>query len=475
MHSVKGDNMQINFDGAAQTVTGSQHLLNINGYNLLLECGFYQGRRQESYERNCNFPFDPQKLDAVILSHAHIDHSGNLPNLVKQGYRGPIFTTPATAHLANIMLLDAGHIQEADVKFINKRRIKTGEPLAEPLYTQLEAALVAQYFNPVNYDQAFEPLPGVSARFVDAGHILGSAAVVLDIEENGHKIRLWFSGDIGRRKLPLLRDPILPDRADILVMECTYGDKPHTDPDLAYEELRQVVGRTLKRGGKVIIPAFAVGRTQEIVYALHQMFESHLLPSVPVYVDSPLAVNASDIFKMHPECFDDQTRQFIKADRHHTALGFDRLIYTRSVEESKALNSRTDPMIIISASGMAETGRILHHLRNNIENPKNTILIVSWQAPYTLGRRLADGEKRVRIYGEEYEVKAEVATIGGLSAHAGQDFLVEYALHIKGSVKQLFLVHGEPGPAEALSEKLVKAGMDKPIYPNWKESVEINL
>ncbi len=465
--------MRINFDGAAQTVTGSQHLLNINGYSLLLECGFYQGKRQESYERNSHFPFEALKIDAVILSHAHIDHSGNLPNLVKQGYRGPIYTTPATAHLANIMLMDAGHIQEADVEFVNKRHIKTGEPPVKPLYTQVEAALVAQYFNPVNYDQPFTPIPRVSSRIVDAGHILGSGAVVLDIEEKGHKVRVWFSGDIGRRNLPLINDPVLPDTADILIMECTYGDQPHGDPALAYEELRQVVGRTLNRGGKVIIPAFAVGRTQEIVYVLHQMFESHQLPSVPVYVDSPLAVNASDIFKMHPECFDDQTKAFIEADKHHTALGFDRLIYTRSVEESKALNARKDPMIIISASGMAETGRILHHLRNNIGDAKNTILIVSWQAPNTLGRRLADGEKRVRIFGEEYEVKAEVATIGGLSAHAGQDLLMEYALRVKGRAKQVFLVHGEQTPAAILSEKLVEAGMDKPAFPQWGESVEI--
>jgi metallo-beta-lactamase family protein len=466
--------MRINFDGATQTVTGSQHLLTINGHNLLLDCGLYQGKRQESYERNSNFPFEPGKIDAIILSHAHIDHSGNLPNIIKLGFRGPIYTTSATAHLANIMLIDSGHIQEEDVVFVNKHKVKNNEPTIEPLYTQEEAALVAQYFNPVDYDQPFEPVPGVTARLLDVGHILGSAEVVLDIEEKGQKMRLWFSGDIGRRNLPLIRDPILPDWTDYLIMECTYGDKPHRDPELAYEELRQVVERTLDRHGKVIIPAFAVGRTQEIVYALHQMFESHKLPSVPVYVDSPLAVNASDIFKMHPECFDEQTRAFIKADKHHTALGFDRLIYTRSVEESKALNTRMDPMIIIAASGMAENGRILHHLRNNIGNPKNTILIVSWQAPYTLGRRLADREKRVRIFGEEYEVKAEVATIGGLSAHAGQDFLVEYALRVKGRVKQVYLVHGEPTPAGALSEKLVEAGMNKPAYPGWQESVEID-
>jgi metallo-beta-lactamase family protein len=465
--------MRINFYGATQTVTGSQHLLNINGNNLLLECGFYQGKRQESYDRNCHFPFQPDKVDAIILSHAHIDHSGNLPNLVKQGYRGPIYTTPATAHLANIMLIDSGHIQEADVEFVNKRRQRRGEPPIPPLYTQEDAALVAQHFIPVHYDQPFEPVPGVNARILDAGHILGSGAIVLDLEEKGHKWRVWFSGDIGRRDLPLLRDPVLPDWADTLIMECTYGDKPHENPELAYEELHEVVEKTIRRGGKVIIPAFAVGRTQEIVYALHQMFADHRLPAVPVYVDSPLAVNASDIFRMHPECFDEETKAFIKADKHHSALGFDRLTYTRSVEESKALNNRKDPMIIISASGMAETGRILHHLRNNISNPKNTILIVSWQAPYTLGRRLADREKRVRIFGEEYQVKAEVATIGGLSSHAGQKFLTEYALRVKGRAKQVFLVHGEPKPAEALMEKLVEAGMEKPAYPEWCESVEL--
>jgi len=465
--------MRITFDGASQTVTGSQYLLNINGHSLLLECGFFQGRRQESYARNNNFPFEPGKVDAVILSHAHIDHSGNLPNLIKQGYSGPIYATPATAHLAEIMLMDSGHIQEEDAGFVSRRNLKRGEPPTQPLYTQEQAALVKQHFQPVNYDQPFEPVPGVEARLVDAGHILGSAAVVLDIAEDGRKVRLWFSGDIGRRKLPLIRDPILPEGVDTLVMECTYGDKPHRDPDLAYEELRQVAVRTFERRGKVIIPAFAVGRTQEIVYALHQMIESHQLPSVPVYVDSPLAVNATDIFKRHPECFDKETQEFIRTDRHHTALGFDRLTYTRSVDESKALNDRKDPMIIISASGMAESGRILHHLRNNIGNPKNTILIVSWQAPYTLGRRLADREKRVRIFGDEYEVKAEVATIGGLSAHAGQDFLVEYALQVKGRAKQVFLVHGEPKPAEVLTAKLAEAGMQAPFYPEMGQSVEI--
>jgi metallo-beta-lactamase family protein len=465
--------MKITFDGAAQTVTGSQHLIEVNGKRLLLECGLYQGRRQESYDRNQNFPFDPTKIDAMVLSHAHIDHSGNLPNLVKCGYNGPIYATPATAHLANIMLMDSAHIQEEDIKYLNRKRLRRGEPALEPIYTMEDASHVAQFFHTKDYEQAFEPVPGVQAHYVEAGHILGSAAVVLDIEENGRKQRLWFSGDIGRRSLPLLRDPVLPQGADVMIMECTYGDRPHDDPQKAFDELREAVGRALGRGGKVIIPAFAVGRTQELVYDLHQMMDKGEIPSVPVFVDSPLAVNVSDIFRKHPECFDQETRDFIAHDRHKAALGFDRLTYIRSVEESKALNDRHDPMVIISASGMAETGRILHHLKNNIENARNMILIVSWQAPYTLGRRLAEREKQVKIYGEVYERRAEVATIGGLSSHAGQGFLMEYAQAVKGRVKQIFLVHGEQRAADALREKLGEVGMDQMAYPALKSSVEI--
>ena len=464
--------MKIHFYGAAQTVTGSQHLLQINGYNLLLECGLFQGRRQDTYERNRNLPFNPAKINAVILSHAHIDHSGNLPQLVQRGYRGPIYTTPASAHLANIMLMDSGHIQESDAEFLNKHHKGRNGDKVEPLYTQEDAAFVAQFFDTVPYDRPFEPVPGVTARLVDAGHILGSAAVVLDVEEKGRKFRFWFSGDIGRRNLPLIRDPQLPEGADYMLMECTYGDKPHREPESAFVELRDVVHKTVDRGGKVIIPAFAVGRTQELVYDLHQMFESGDLPRVPVFVDSPLAVNTSQVFSQHPECFDAETQAFIAAGRHRTALGFDLLTYTRSVEESKALNDRKDPMIIISASGMAETGRILHHLKNNIENPRNTVLIVSWQAPNTLGRRLADREKQVKIFGEVYQRRAEVATIGGLSAHAGQNFLVEYAAALKGKVKQIFLVHGEEAPAQALQEKLAERNLPPAAYPKLGEAAE---
>ena len=464
--------MRINFHGAAHTVTGSQHLLEINGHRLLLDCGLYQGRREETYSRNLNFAYDPQTVDAVILSHAHIDHCGNLPNLVKNRYEGPIYATRATVDLATIMMADSGRIQESDAEFVNKKRLARGEEPIEPLYREADAERAAQLFNPLDYEQPFVPVPGVVARFIEAGHILGAAAVSLEIEENGRKIRFWFSGDIGRYKLPLLRDPVLPDAVDYMIMECTYGDKSHNDPQMAFDEFREIVSRTLKRGGKVIIPAFAVGRTQELVYHLNMMMFTRDVPPAPVFVDSPLAVNASQIFKKHPECFDDETRWFVQ-QASHPALDFKLLTYVQSVEESKALNSRKDPMVIISASGMAETGRILHHLRNNIENPKNTVCIVSWQAPHTLGRRLADREKEIKIFGEPYTVKAEIATIGGLSGHAGQDLLTKYASNVKNTVKKVFLVHGEEKPATALTEKLKGQNMHEVYYPELHSSAEL--
>lgn len=464
--------MRIHFHGAAQTVTGSQHLLEINGHRLLLDCGLYQGRRGETYARNLNFAYDPRTVDAVILSHAHIDHCGNLPNLVKNGYEGPIHATRATVDLATIMMADSGRIQESDAEFVNKKRARRGEEPIEPLYTEADARQAADLLHGIEYSQPFEVVPGVTVRLIEAGHILGSAAVSLEIEEKGRKIRFWFSGDIGRYKLPLLRDPLLPENADYLLMESTYGDKAHSDPSQAFDEFQQVVARTIKRGGKVIIPAFAVGRTQELVYNLNIMMFERDVPRVPVFVDSPLAVNASDIFRRHPECFDAETRQFVEEARH-PALDFKMLTYIRSVEESKALNTRKGPMIIISASGMAETGRILHHLRNNIENPKNTVCIVSWQAPYTLGRRLADREKRVKIFGEPFTVRAEVATIGGLSGHAGQNLLTDYAAAVKQTVKKVFLVHGEEKPAMALTEKLKDRDMREVYYPDLHSSAEL--
>ncbi len=441
------------------------HLLEVNGYKILLDCGLFQGRRKESYTRNRSFPFNPQDLNAVILSHAHIDHSGNLPNLVKQGYRGPIYTTHATAHLDNIMLLDSGYIHEKDAEYLNRKLQKQGKPPIEPLYTKEDAGRVAPLFQCVNYEEVFQPVPGVKAHLVDAGHILGSSSVVLDIEENGETRRLWFSGDIGRPGLLLIQDPVLPRDADYLIMESTYGDTKKRDPEDAFLELKEVIQRTIKRKGRVIIPAFAVGRTQELVFGLHQMMENGDIPEIPVFVDSPLAIRASQIFREHPECFDEETRKFIAEDKHQAALGFDRLKYTLSVEESKAINFTKPPYVVISASGMAETGRILHHLKNHIEDAANTVLIVSWQAPHTLGRRLADQKKEIKIFGKKYFRRAEVVTINGFSAHAGQDGLLAYANATRDKLKKVFLVHGEPRGAEPLMKKLQQAGIPDVVYP----------
>ncbi len=467
--------MKLTFYGAAQTVTGSKHLIEVNGKRILLECGLFQGRRSQTYEFNLNFDFDPASINAVILSHAHIDHSGNLPNLVKKGFRGPIYATKATHDLADIMLMDSGHIHEYDAEYLNKKQAKKGLPPVIPLYTTADAARTMEYFHEIAYSQPFQPVRGVTARFLEAGHILGSAAILLDIEEDHQKTRLWFSGDIGRPDIPLLRDPLLPGGfdVDVLLMECTYGDRPHDDINQAFDELGAVVNRTIRRGGKVIIPAFSVGRTQTLVYYLNEAMSSGEIPTVPVFVDSPLAVSASDIYRRHPECFDQETWDFI-AKYRHPALDFDALTYTRSVEESKALHDRRDPMIIISASGMVEAGRILHHVKNNIDDERNTILIVSWQAPDTLGRRLADREREIRIFGESYYRRAQVETINGLSAHAGQGFLSEYARSVAGQAKQIILVHGEQEAANMLQEKLQAIRGIPPIhFPERETTFEL--
>jgi metallo-beta-lactamase family protein len=464
--------MKITFLGAAQTVTGSQHLIEVDERQILLDCGLFQGHRKEAHERNLNFAFDPAKLAGVVLSHAHIDHCGNLPNLVKQGFRGPIYATHVTAHLAEIMLLDSAHIQEADAAYLNKKDRK-GEPPVEPLYTQADAMATVELLRGQPYDQPFEVVLGVRGRFVEAGHIMGSASVVLEVEEAGRRQRLWFSGDIGRLKLPLVRDPVLPEEADALIMECTYGNRSHADPEEAFDELREVVRRTAERQGKIIVPAFALGRTQEIVYGMNQMMAAGEIPRLPVYVDSPLAVRASQIFSEHPEYFDAQAQAFMRSAQGRSALGFDLLRYVQSVEESKALNGKGGPMMIIAASGMAETGRILHHLKNNIEDRRNTVLMVSWQAPNTLGRQLVEGAQEVKIFGEMYWRRAEVKEIGGLSAHAGQEFLLEYGLAVKGRAKRVFLVHGEAEGAEALMGKMRQAGLEGVEFPKRGTEVEV--
>ena len=465
--------MKIHFDGADQTVTGSQHLLEIDGKFILLDCGIYQGRREDFYKINANFPFDPRKLDAVILSHAHIDHSGNLPNLIKQGYSGPIYTTPPSAELANFMLQDSGKIYEEDSSYINLKKLKPGEKPIEPLYTIADAQKVEEQFRPVRYDTPFEPIPGVTARLVNAGHILGSAAIALEINENGAVKHLWFSGDIGRFKLPLLPDPVLPTNVDYVMMECTYGDKPHGDPEAAYQQFRDVVLRTIQRGGKLIIPAFAVGRTQEIVYMLNRMLSDGELPRLPVFVDSPLAINITDVFMKFPEYFDDETQQFVRTGKH-PALTFPGLTYTRSTDESKAINNQKGPLIIISASGMCEAGRILHHLKNNVEDPINTVAVVGWMAPNTLGRRIQEKQPVLRIFNEMHPLRAEVAVISGLSAHAGQDGLLQYAQAAqKGGVKKIFLVHGEADAASAFEQLMTRNGITSFEFPAKGEVAEI--
>ena len=374
------------------------------------------------------------------------------------------------------MLKDSGHIHEYDVKYVNKKRKRKGLPPVEPLYTQADAARTIPLFKQIPYDTEFEPVPGVKARFVEAGHILGSAAVVLDLIENGRTHRLWFSGDIGRADKPLLRDPVLPggQGVDTLMMECTYGDRPHDDISRAVAEIKDVVNRTVSRGGKLIIPSFSVGRTQTLVYYLNEMMSNGEIPKIPVFVDSPLAVSASEVYRRHPECYDAETWAFISEHRH-PALDFDQLTYTHSVDESKALNFRKDPIIIISASGMAEAGRILHHIKNNIGDERNTILIVSWQAPHTLGRRLADREKEVRIFGETYYRKAQVETINGFSAHAGQGGLVKYASSVAGQAQRIILIHGEADAAEKLQEKLkgVPNMQRRSSFPERKTSFEL--
>lgn len=465
--------MEITFHGAAQTVTGSQHLIQVNGSRFLLDCGLFQGARQETYFRNQHFLHDPRSVRSLVLSHAHTDHAGNIPNLVKKGFGGKIITTSASRDLANYMILDSARIQENDADFVNKKKAKRGEPPIEPLYNTKDAEAALQLFTTRNYNQPFEVAPGVTAQFFEAGHILGSAITVLDIEEKGQKTRLAFSGDLGRKGMPILRDPTPIADVDTLILESTYGNRTHKSPEEAQNQLRQVIEDAVERGGKVIVPSFAVGRAQELIYSLHFMMESGALPSFPVFVDSPLAVNVSKVFRKHTELQDDQARDFARETANHDIFDFPQLTYVGNVEESKAINDQKGPMVIISASGMAETGRVLHHLRNNIENPRATILIVSWQAPDTLGRRLVEKAARVKIFGEEYKVNAKVEVVNGYSAHADQPGLLEWALALKGRLKKVFLVHGEPDPANALAEKLRAGGIAEVYYPKLHESVTL--
>jgi metallo-beta-lactamase family protein len=465
--------MDISFHGAAQTVTGTQHLLSVNGKRILLDCGLYQGPRQETFDRNRRFGYDPRSVDVLIVSHAHTDHVGNIPSLVKNGYSGPIIATPATHDLANFMIRDSARIQESDAEYLNKKRARNGEPPIEPIYDSQDAEAALKLFTTHKYDEPFEAADGVTARFVEAGHILGSASIVLDIKERSRSYRFAFSGDIGRKGMPILNDPVQLAEVDYVIMESTYGNRLHKPPSEAHAQLQKVMRQAIERGGKVIVPAFAVGRSQELIYALHKMMEGGDILRLPIYVDSPLAVNVSKVFGAHPELYDAEARGHLRHDGDGNLFTYRELNYVSSVDESKALNDKPGPMVIISASGMCETGRVLHHLRNNIENPRNTILIVSWQAPDTLGRRLVEKTPRVKIFGEPYTLKANVEVINGFSAHADQAGLSEWALALKGRLKKVFLVHGEPEPAEALAAKLREGGLPEVQYPKWRETVSV--
>lgn len=463
--------MRLSFHGAARTVTGSMHLLEVNGQRILFDCGLFQGRRKEAFERNRSLPFDPASIDCVILSHAHIDHSGNLPSLVKAGYRGAIYSTFATRDLCGAMLLDSAHIQEKDAEFVNHRKKLKGDDRITPLYTMRDAVEALTYFRGIGYHRPFMPARGITVEFLDAGHILGSAITVLTIEEDGRTRQLVFTGDLGRDDLPVIRDPERVDRADILICESTYGGRDRHSATDVEQELADVVLRTAKRGGKVIIPAFSVGRTQEIVYALHQLTKAGRIPELPVYVDSPLSTNVTDIFRLHPECFDEETCALLLSSGD--PFGFERLRYTRDVEESKKLNEQRVPSIIISASGMCETGRILHHLKNNIEDSRNTVLIVSYQAEHTLGRRLVEKAEEVRIFGNTYRRRAEVTVINGFSAHADRGELLAWIGAIKADPDHIFLVHGDPDQSEALAEGIRDARASEVTVPERGFSVDV--
>ena len=447
--------MKLKFCGAAGTTTGSQHLLEVNGKKILLDCGLYQGRRKDAYEVNCCFPyFDPATLDAVVLSHAHIDHSGNLPNLTKKGFTGNIFATFATRDLCQVMLADCAHIQESDAKWLNKKRKKRGEEPVELIYTKQDVDQCMKQFINVGYNREMIITKGVTLKFLDAGHILGSAQVVLEIEdeEDGKTKRFLFSGDVGRGDNDILSDPEHAENIDYVLMESTYGGREHELSAKADDQIAEVLKKAIDRGGKIIIPCFAVERTQQVLYVLNQLFDDNRIPQVPVYVDSPLAVNATEIFRLHPECFNEEVHEFLYDKRN--PFDFDGLTLIRAVSKSKELNDSKNQAIIISASGMCEAGRILHHLRNGISNPQNTILFVGYCAENTLGWKIRNGDPEVNIFGDKHELRAQVEIMDSFSGHADHSELMDYFDAISGSKKKVWLVHGEPTRSAALAEAI---------------------
>lgn len=456
---------RLTFHGAAGQVTGSLHLLEAAGARVALDAGLFQGRRREAAALNRDLPFDPRRLDAVILSHAHIDHAGRLPLLVRHGFHGPIYATPATRDLCAVMLPDAAHIQETDAQFL-ERRGKQG-PESQPLYSMEDAYAVQDLMLGIPYRRIQHLRKHLSFEFTEAGHILGSASVSVRMTEGaGH--RLVFSGDIGRSGLPIIRDPNPPaGPVDTLIIESTYADRDHESVEGSTQRLGDLIRQVAGRGGKLLVPAFALGRTQEIVYALHELHRAGRIPSIPIYIDSPLAASATEVFRLHPDLFDRRERLLA-----HTLEVFDfpQVHYTRSVEESKRLNTLPGPAVIIAASGMAESGRILHHLKNHIGDHRNLVLFVGFQAEHTLGRRIQEGAERVRIFGSEYDRRAEVESMSGYSAHADRDELRAWVERLGGPVRRAFVVHGEPGPGLAMARMLKEAGVEEVIVPRHGES-----
>lgn len=450
--------MRLHFTGAAREVTGSSHLVQVKGRTILLDCGLYQGRRHEVGQKNRRLPHAAERIDAVVLSHAHIDHAGRLPYLVKEGFRGPIHSTVATRDLCEVMLADSAHIQEKDAEFLARRR----KEVADPLYTMRDVSTALAQFAPHRYHERFEVVPGVTAEFVNAGHILGSASVVLEWEEDGHVRRLGFSGDIGRHGLPIIRDPEPLERLDWVIMESTYGDRDHESVAGARDDLARIVSKTAARGGRVLIPAFAVGRTQEILYDLHGLARAGRIPRIPIIIDSPLADKATEVFRRNTGDFD-STESLVrrtKADGD-SLFDFDLVEFTPDVEDSKAAMRRSGPMIVIAASGMVESGRILHHLANSAPDPRSTVLIVGYQAEHTLGRRIVERRPIIKVYGEEVALNAQVAVINGYSAHADRMELQRWVDSVRESspnLQDVFLVHGEPAAQDAFAAQLRDRG-----------------
>lgn len=461
--------MRIQFLGGVETVTGSQHMLEAGGHRVLRDCGLFQGRRDEARAVNTQLRVPPATLDAVVLSHAHIDHCGNLPSLVRAGYAGPIHATTATVEVTGVMLRDAARIQEQDAAYLNQKTNRKGLPSVAPLYTMVDAEAALRLFQGHRYGDTVEVAPGIRVLFQDAGHILGSALNVFELTENGRTQRVGFALDLGRKGLPIIRDPEIMQDLDLLVMESTYGNRLHDNVRSAEGELGAAINRTLARGGKVLIPSFALERAQEILFHLANLIAAGHVRKVPVYVDSPMAVELTRIFARHRSYFDAETQALL--ERFGALIRPDWVHFASSVEESKKITASDEPCVVIAPNGMCEHGRILHHLKHGIENPANTILIVGYQAENTLGRRLVDGVSRVKIFGDEFERRAEVLTLNAFSAHADRDELLAYARQVQP--RNIALVHGEPLGRSALAASL-RAALSVPVLePVTGTSVEL--